>query len=135
MEQRNKDALSRIILAGMRLYGLQQKKKPSKSRAASEVPSQAATPDVVAKASAEEVDEYKLVYHQTLKGAAFALRRDLAATLVPPAVMREVADKLLAIFCSDPLSELNGLPVQGFGCDAMVTVVPARRPVVEPEPG
>lgn len=133
IEQRNKDALSRIIMAGMRLYGLQQKKKASKSRAASEVPSQAATLDVVAKGPAEvELDEYKLVYHQTLKGAAFALRRDIATALLPPAVMREVADKLLAIFCSDPLSEVNGLPLQGFGCEAMVTVVPSRRPIVEP---
>lgn len=132
IEQRNKDALSRTIMAGMRLYGLQQKKKLSKSRAASEVSSQAATPDIVAKGSAEEVDGYKLVYHQTLKGAAFALRRDLATIIVPPAVMREVADKLLAIFCSDPLSEVIGSPLQGFGHDAMVTVVPSRRPVVEP---
>lgn len=133
IEQRNKDALSRTIMAGMRLYGLQQKKKSSKSRAASEVPSQAATLDVVAKGPAEvELDEYKLVYHLTLKGAAFALRRDITYALVPPAVMREVADKLLAIFCSDPLSEVNGLPLQGFGCEAMVTVVPSRRPIMKP---
>lgn len=132
IEQRNKDALSRIIMAGMRLYGLQQKRKAVKSRAASEVPSQSATPDIVPEGSAEEVDEYKLIYHQTLKGAVLALRRDIARTLLPQAVMREVADKLLAIFCSDPLSEPSGFSVQGFGRDDGGMTITSQRPVVEP---
>jgi len=132
IEQRNKDALSRTIMAGMRLYGLQQKKKTSKSRAASEVPSQAATPDIIAKGSAEDGDEYKLVYHQTLKGAAFALRRDIANTVLPPAVMREVADKLLTIFCSNPCSENDGALTQGFSREARGPLVPSRRPTREP---
>lgn len=132
IEQRNKDALSRTIMAGMRLYGLQQKKKTSKSRAASEVPSQAATPDIIAKGSAEDGDEYKLVYHQTLKGAAFALRRDIATTVLPPAVMREVADKLLTVFCSNPFSENNVSLTHGFNREARGPLVPSPRPIREP---
>ena len=133
IEQRNKDALSRIIMAGMRLYGLQQRRKSCKSRAASEVPSQGTTtPDIIAKGSAEEVDEYKLIYHQTFKGAAFALRREIATSLISQAVMRDVADKLLAIFSSDPSTELGGAPVQGFDQERRGAIVPSRRPVVEP---
>ena len=133
IEQRNKDALSRIIMAGMRLYGLQQKRRTSKSRAASEMPSQAATtPDIKVNDSAEDVDEYKLIYHQTLKGAAFALRRQITTILIPQVVMREVADKFLAIFCSDPQSEFSDAPVQGFGQESAVTIVSSRWSVVEP---
>lgn len=132
MEQRNKDALSRVVMAGMRLYGLQQKRKTSKSRAPSEVPSQTATQDFMAKGSAEDVDDYKLIYHQTFKGAAFALRREIATSVISQVVMRDVADKLLAIFCSDPSSEVDGALVQGFGQEALGPSVPSRRPVVEP---
>lgn len=117
IEQRNKDTLSRIIMAGMRLYGLQQRKGTSKSRAVSEAPSQAAIPDIVSKPASEDVDEYKLIYHQTFKGASFALRQHIATSLIKQVVMREVADKLLAIFCADPLSEYTDASNQGFGGD------------------
>jgi Sld7 C-terminal domain len=66
IEIRNKEMLSRIVMAGMRIYGLQQQKKPNKLRGVSEgsiaTDSQAFL----------EIDEYKLVYHQTFKGACFA---------------------------------------------------------------
>ncbi|KAI9879650.1 MAG: hypothetical protein M1830_003702 [Pleopsidium flavum] len=123
VEQRNKDTLSRIIMAGMRLYGLQQRKRTSKSRAVSEAPSQFAIPDVVSK-PAEDSDEYKLIYHQTFKGASFALRQHITTSLVKQVVMREVADKLLAIFCADPLSECTDAPNHGFGGDGKTETSP-----------
>ena len=104
-------------MAGMRLYGLQQRKRTSKSRAVSEVPSQTANLDPPLNSALEDVDEYKLVYHQTFKGCCFALREHFAKSTVNQAVMREVADKLLAIFCSDPLAAFVDNPGDGFGRD------------------
>lgn len=116
IEQRNKDALSRIVMAGMRLYGLQQRKKPARSLAISEAPSQAAIPNTCPKPSSED-SEYKLIYHQTFKGAAFALRKHITTSLIKQLIMREVADKLLAIFCTDSLSEHTDVSNEGFGVD------------------
>jgi hypothetical protein len=66
IEMRNKELLSRIVMAGMRIYGLQQQKKTSKFR---DVPEGSA---LNGSHTPLETDEYKLVYHQTFKGACFA---------------------------------------------------------------
>ncbi|KZF21386.1 hypothetical protein L228DRAFT_171408 [Xylona heveae TC161] len=99
-ESKNKAALSRIVMAAMRIYGFQQRRKPEK-REDSEPPF-TNTHDVGTKSSyAEEQEEYKLVYHQTFKGASFALRKRMAASLLPQETMRDVVDRLLAIFCTE----------------------------------
>ncbi|KAH0558526.1 hypothetical protein GP486_004814 [Trichoglossum hirsutum] len=67
VDMRNKELLSRIVMAGMRMYGLQQQRKASKSR---DVPEGSAS---IGSHTTLETDEYKLVYHQTFKGACFAL--------------------------------------------------------------
>ncbi|KAI9745772.1 MAG: hypothetical protein M1835_002560, partial [Candelina submexicana] len=91
-EARNKDTLSRIIMAGMRIYGLQQRKKPINT-----------APD-----TAGEADEYKLVYHQTFKGACFAFRTHITKTPLNQEAMRDVVDRLLALYCNDPLRSSSG---------------------------
>ncbi|EMD87679.1 hypothetical protein COCC4DRAFT_71080 [Bipolaris maydis ATCC 48331] len=108
-ESRNKDALVKVVMAAMRMHGLQQRKQ-NKSRRASlavagdeiERSSEQATPEESAKD-----DEYKLIYHQTYKGAALALRNHMSEKPlhVQPDRMRDVVEKLLVIFLSDPLAE------------------------------
>lgn len=74
-ESRNKEALSRVVMAAMRMHGLQQRKK-TRSRRASIAPgleeSRQGSEETTAEEAAKD-EEYKLVYHQTYRGAAFAL--------------------------------------------------------------
>ena len=100
--EQNKTALSKIIMAGMRLHGLQQRKKPdrgevqpARSRSISQVDGHT---------SAADEDEYKLVYHQTLKAAIFAFRSHCNTKVISQDAMRDVVDRLLDLFCTDPLS-------------------------------
>jgi hypothetical protein len=73
-ESRNKEALSRVVMAAMRMAGMEQRKK-NRSRRASVAPGLEDSQDVTVETAAEEAakdEEYKLMYHQTYKGAAFA---------------------------------------------------------------
>ncbi|KAF2491766.1 hypothetical protein BU16DRAFT_530199 [Lophium mytilinum] len=110
IESRNKEALSRVVMAGMRMHGLQQRKKQYKSRRSSVAPSADGNDghaDEVATEEAAKDEEYKLIYHQTFKGAALALRKHMATEPLhsQPDSLRDVVDRLLAIFCTDPLAE------------------------------
>lgn len=99
--QYNKAALIKVIMAGMRLHGLQQKKKPaSKSQLSSQTTPHTET-DAVA---IEAEDEYKFVYHQTFKAATFTFRKYLDAKIIPQEAMRDIVDQLLMMFCTDPLN-------------------------------
>ncbi|MCJ1259215.1 hypothetical protein MMC24_007051 [Lignoscripta atroalba] len=102
IEQQNKSMLTRVILTGMRLYGLQSKKRPISSPAISESDARPVSSHAVG-----EDDEYKLVYHQTFKAASFTFRRHISSMIVRQDVMREAVDRLLAIFCADPLDVLR----------------------------
>lgn len=81
IESRNKDTISRLVMAGMRMYGLHQRKRGNKAHArrASVAPSadsQAGQHDEdVTPEDAARDEEYKLVYHQTYRGAVFAMVR------------------------------------------------------------
>ncbi|KAF1937253.1 hypothetical protein EJ02DRAFT_426809 [Clathrospora elynae] len=112
-ESRNKDALSKVVMAAMRMHGLQQRKKDRPRRASlapgveeSQQPSEEAT----AEESAKD-DEYKLIYHQTYKGAALALRKHMSEKPLhaQPGRLRHVVEKLLTIFMTDPLAEPSSL--------------------------
>lgn len=74
-ETRNKEALSKVVMAAMRMHGLQQRKK-NRSRRASVAPeveeNQQISEEIAADENAKD-DEYKLIYHQTYKGAVLAL--------------------------------------------------------------
>jgi hypothetical protein len=73
-ESRNKEALSRVVMAAMRMAGMQQRKK-NRPRRASVAPGLGNSQDMSTETATEEAakdEEYKLMYHQTYKGAAFA---------------------------------------------------------------
>ncbi|KAF2028614.1 hypothetical protein EK21DRAFT_69480 [Setomelanomma holmii] len=108
-ESRNKEALSKVVMAAMRMHGLQQRKK-TRSRRTSVAPGveeEQHLDEVAAAEDAAKDDEYKLVYHQTYKAAAFALRKDIIQKPLhaQPDRLRDVVEKLLAIFLSDPLAQ------------------------------
>ena len=108
IEQQNKTALTRIVMAGMRVHGLQQRKRSNKPHGNNELPPgdlETQLPNTLT----EDDGEYKLVYHQTFRAACFAFRLHIATTLFTLEALREVVDRLLAIFCTDPLI------VDGFG--------------------
>jgi hypothetical protein len=61
LEQMNRDAISNLVMKGMRMYGFQPKKKPEKD------------PESLQDLTGQGTeDDYKLVYHQTFKAAVFA---------------------------------------------------------------
>lgn len=115
MEVKNKDFVSRIVMAGMRLYGLSQSKPHSKHKATSAAPSPAIDISFEERdAERKNDEEFKLVYHQTYKGTCFALRQSMGGQTLQPFAeqVRETVDKLLAIFCNDPLAQgLQGCAV------------------------
>jgi hypothetical protein len=109
-ESKNKELISRLVMAGMRLYGLSQS-KGRKSRADSSIASPAAEATFEQRDTELKSDEeYKLVYHQVFKGTSFAFRGQIASTSLQPhtEALRDAVDKLLALYCNDPLEA--GLP-------------------------
>ena len=131
IEQQNKAVLSRIVMAGMRMYGLQQKKKSDRSRAASEIPPDAG---LVATAASipDEGDEYKLVYHQTYKAASFAFRKYMPVVNIGQDRMRDVVDRILEMFCVDLLtkSKAIGTVQQSFEAEVVQDKNPFDPPSV-----
>jgi hypothetical protein len=71
VEARNKETISRFVMAGMRLYGLQQRKKLGHSRRVSQITPVAAAANTSTEDSAND-EEYKSIYHQTFRGVVFA---------------------------------------------------------------
>lgn len=118
IEQQNKTALARVVMAGMRMYGLQQKKKPYNPRAASEAPS-GVPHNSTSAVTNEDEDEYKLVYHQTYKAVSFALRRQMSITGIGQNLMRAMVDQFLEIFCVDPIQKAqeSKMSLEGFGTE------------------
>ena len=110
MESKNRDIISRVIMAGMRLYGLVQSKsrKPQVSSATAS-PAPERTFEQLENDNRKD-DDYKLVYHQAFKGVCFAFRDHLGVVTLQPhtEAIRDNVDKLLALYCNDPLAK--GLP-------------------------
>lgn len=107
-ESRNKEALSRVVMAAMRMHGFQQRKK-HKSRRSSVAPGVQVEEQLSAEAIAEETakdEEYKLIYHQTYKSAVLAFRKHMSSKPLhsQPDRLGDVVERLLAIFCTDPLT-------------------------------
>jgi len=92
-------------MAGMRMYGLHQKKKSKNDRATSELPSE--TTGTALGSSRGNEDEYKLVYHQTYKAALFAFRQTIAVAHISQDLLRDMVDQLLELFCVDPSQKLH----------------------------
>ena len=55
-------------------------------------------------------EEYKLIYHQVFKGTCFAFRKHIAVVNFQPIIenIQDTVDKLLAVFCNDPLGKDTG---------------------------
>ncbi|KAF1970233.1 hypothetical protein BU23DRAFT_571025 [Bimuria novae-zelandiae CBS 107.79] len=102
-ESRNKETLSRVVMAAMRMQGLQQRKR-NKSRTGSIAPGV----NIEEQSSEEQAkdEEYKLIYHQTYKSAVLAFRKHMSSKPLhsQPDRLRDVVERLLTIFCTDPLA-------------------------------
>jgi hypothetical protein len=115
-ETKNKDAIARVVMAGMRLYGLSQsnrKIRDKQQRSGSASPAipvvdGSITPKALERERKND-EEYKAVYHQVYKGVCFTFRAHMQTMLLQgyTDALREAADKLLAMFCNNPLA--NGL--------------------------
>ncbi|KAI9685618.1 MAG: hypothetical protein M1822_004476 [Bathelium mastoideum] len=105
LEERNKETISRVVMAGMRLYGLSYRTRRSESRRQSVAPDAQPENGRDGLPNPVEADSYKLVYHQTYKSAVFAFRQYLRDEMLHTQMerVREVVDRLLAVFCCDPL--------------------------------
>lgn len=109
---RNKESISRIVMAGMRLYGLSQRKGRKVQSTGTASPAVDVSFDE-AETERKRDEEYKNVYHQTFKGTCFAFRatiegQDLQAM---SQAVRDMVDRLLELFCNNPLANgLTGLP-------------------------
>jgi len=113
IETRNKELISRTVLIGMKSYGLSSYKGSAKktqsngTRAESQV---IVPPDVAADVGQESQDiagdardaEYKSVYHQTMKATSFAFRNGMGSMMLRPDSIKDVVDRLLAVFCTEP---------------------------------
>ncbi|KAI5210635.1 hypothetical protein E4T39_00088 [Aureobasidium subglaciale] len=120
LEKKNKDMVSKVVLAGLRVWGF------TASSSASRRKNRAASTSLISTTESQDPDhhheakdeEYKLLYHHVYKGACFALRsrigkQDLRGREYADKV-RDVVDSLLAIFCKDPME------VVGRGEDVVV---------------
>ncbi|KAL8799325.1 MAG: hypothetical protein Q9182_005969 [Xanthomendoza sp. 2 TL-2023] len=106
IESQNKTSLSRIILAGMRMYGFQQQQHRKKSIGHLDTQSQLS--GMRGGAEGNE-DEYKIIYHQTFKASSFAFRHHWTKTVLGQGMLRDTVDVFLGRFCHDPVSSMNDL--------------------------
>ena len=107
VEDRNKETISRVVMAGMRLYGLSSRSRKLDSERRSSAPQIQSELGTNTLTNPAEADTYKLVYHQTYKSAVFAFRRNMRDEMLhlQTGKVREVVDGLLAVFCYNPLGE------------------------------
>ncbi|KAL9632793.1 MAG: hypothetical protein Q9164_005096 [Protoblastenia rupestris] len=110
--EQNKAALGKVIMAGMRLHGLQQKKKPGKDASRSGLSRSISLLAGTGVNHLSDEDEFKIVYHQTYKAALFAFRSYCNIRVISQEAMRNVVDQLLDIFSTDPVS--SSLRDDGF---------------------
>ena len=109
--EQNRVALAKVVMAGMRLYGLQQRKKrANQPQHTSDMKQHFLTAD--SDNFDDGADEYKLIYHQTFKAAIFSFRYQISSHLLGQETMRDVVDRLLDIFCSNHMitEDRNGFP-------------------------
>ncbi|KAF2755539.1 hypothetical protein EJ05DRAFT_105079 [Pseudovirgaria hyperparasitica] len=105
IEEKNRELISRVVLAAMRMYGFQQRRKTKRPRAGSVIAQGTITETEQEAKDAASDEEYKLVYHQAFKGTTFAFRRTIGTEQLAPNMdsVRGVVDKLLIVFSTDPL--------------------------------
>lgn len=109
LQQKNKDMVSKVVLAGLRVWGFtaSKRKKRVSTSAVTEIQQTAMDPDEEAKD-----EEYKLLYHHVYKTACFSFRswigkEDLSGKEYAEKV-RDTVDALLEILCKDPMEQTRG---------------------------
>ncbi|KAF3036718.1 hypothetical protein E8E12_007327 [Didymella heteroderae] len=109
VESRNKEALTKVVMAAMRMHGLQQRKR-TKLRRTSMAPGMEESQPAAEEQTAEDAvkdEEYKQIYHQTYRGAVLALRKHMTVRPLhaQPDRMRDLVEQFLTLFLSDPLAQ------------------------------
>ncbi|KAL9632963.1 MAG: hypothetical protein Q9204_003589 [Flavoplaca sp. TL-2023a] len=112
IEHQNKTTLSRIIMAGMRMHGLQPQHQRRKSVGGAFDTQNPASPSTAGKGSScggngeggqgIAEDEYKAIYHQTFKSTTFAFRNTWKTSAVKEESLRDTANIFLSQFCTSP---------------------------------
>lgn len=108
LTQKNKDTVSKVVLAGLRVWGFTASKR--KKRASTST--SAVASESVDKEEEARDEEYKLLYHHVYKAACFAFRawigkEDLSGKEYAERV-RDTVDALLEILCKDPMEQTQG---------------------------
>lgn len=104
LQQKNKDMVSKVVLAGLRVWGFTASKRKKRASTSAAEP---VDPEEEAKD-----EEYKLLYHHVYKAACFAFRawigkEDLSGKEYAEKV-RDTVDALLEILCKDPMEQTPG---------------------------
>jgi hypothetical protein len=107
LAQKNKEMVSKVVLAGLRVWGFTASSKRKKRASTSTA---AATPDPALLDAEEEAkdEEYKLLYHHVYKSTCFAFRatiskQDFSNGKEVADRVRDTVDALLLILCKDPM--------------------------------
>jgi hypothetical protein len=106
LAQKNKEMVSKVVLAGLRVWGFTASSKRKKRTSTS---TSAATDTVLHDAEEEAKDEeYKLLYHHVYKSTCFAFRamiskQDFSNGKEVADRVRDTVDALLLILCKDPM--------------------------------
>ncbi|KAL9002359.1 MAG: hypothetical protein Q9188_004714 [Gyalolechia gomerana] len=104
IEQANKISLSRVIMAGMRMYGFELRGKKSSVDNSSTAPPSAPTTVSTNNHNNNNPDEYKNIYHQTYKATAFVFRTHFSRKILGQDILRDTVDGFLGQFCRDPFA-------------------------------
>jgi hypothetical protein len=105
--ERNKSAISRVVMAGMRLYGLQQNPRSQNARRGNEALPSSPPGNLIEGSEDRARDECKLIYHQAYRATVCAFRNHMDKETIHRqgiASIQDTVDRLLAIFCTDPLT-------------------------------
>jgi hypothetical protein len=106
---KNKETISRVVMAGLRLYGVQPRKR---NKVSLNEPLLLDTGEIGVNfaqdaGSDHRMDEeYKSLYHLVYKGTVFAFRSHISTEPLHlhQASLRDTVDRLLGTYCSDPLN-------------------------------
>ena len=134
----NKSTLARLVKAGMRVHGLEQPKTPGSNKPSPFSTNLAAISTIQkatnTKTRASDPDpdsgEYKAIYHQTFKAASFTFRTQFSHHLIAQEPMREVVDRLLSLFCTNP--ELSSNTAKAAATSAFGSQEEASQAVFDP---
>ncbi|KAI4847515.1 RWD-domain-containing protein, partial [Aureobasidium sp. EXF-8846] len=130
LAQKNKEMVSKVVLAGLRVWGFTASSKRKKRASTS---TSVTAPDTILLDAEEEAkdEEYKLLYHHVYKSTCFAFRatiskQDFGNGKEVADRVRDTVDALLLILCKDPMEvkEDAEMEVGGGGFKGAVVRTP-----------